>query len=224
MSRTEERKVRSDYDFLKALPLGETSVRFKILMIFIVLLTMTFASCSKPSSDAEKRLVPSYGEGSHKVIVFTDYFCSSCQTLESDLEPILDKLMEKGTVEITFVDAPVNKLTQLYGKYFLYAANANRGFKDIVHARNVLFSIAENNAVSTEEGLALELKAQRVAFQPYDLSRVYSAMNEMMKYHDIRSTPICVVKYSNSDTRKYTGPEEIKRGLSLLLSSQKLAN
>jgi thiol-disulfide isomerase/thioredoxin len=223
LSNMDESKLRSNYGFLKAFLLGETSIPFTIFMIFSVLLVMTFASCSKPSSDAEKRPVTSYDEGSYKLIIFTDYFCPPCQALESALDPILNKLMEKGGVEITFVDAPVNKLTQLYGKYFLYAVNASRGFKDVLHAREALFSIAKTNAVSTEEGLALELKAQRVAFQPYDLSKVYIAMNEMMKNHDIRSTPACVVKYSNSDIRKYVGPEEIKRGLSLLLSSQKSA-
>lgn len=217
----DESRLRSSYSSFKVDLLRGKSVPFTILMIFSFFSVMTFAGCSKPSSYEEKRPLTSYGEGSYKLIIFTDYFCPPCQALESDLDPMLNKLMEKGGVEITLVDAPVNKLTQLYGKYFLYAVNANHDFKDIMHARKVLFSIAKTNAVSTEEGLALELKAQRVTFQPYDLSKVYIAMNEMMKNHDIRSTPVCVVKYSNSDIRKYVGPEEIKQGLSLLLSSQK---
>lgn len=192
----------------------------KILSLFLVI---TFAGCGKPSYDTEKHPMPSYGAGQYELIIFTDYFCPSCQKLESELDPTLNKLLEKGDVKITFIDAPVHKLTQLYGKYFLYAVNANPGFKDILHARKVLFSIAKTNAVTTEENLASELKAQGVAFQPYDLSKVYITMNEMMKNHDIRSTPTCVVKYSNSDIRKYNGPEEIKRGLSLLLFSPKPA-
>jgi thiol-disulfide isomerase/thioredoxin len=221
LSNMDESKLRSSYGSFKVYLLRGKSVPFGILMICSFFWVMTFASCSKPSSYEEKRPLTSYGEGSYKLIIFTDYFCPPCQAIESDLDPILNKLMEKGGVEITLVDAPVNKLTQLYGKYFLYAVNASRDFKDILHARQVLFSIAKTNAVSTEEGLALELKTQRVAFQPYDLSKVYIAFNEMIKNYEIRSTPACIVKYSNSDIRKYVGPEEIKRGLSLLLSSQK---
>jgi len=217
----DESKLRSSYGSFKVYLLGGKSIPFTILMIFGFFLVMTFASCSKPSSDAEKRPVTFYGEGPYKLIIFTDYFCPPCQALEPDLDPMLNKLMEKGGVEITLIDAPVNKLTQLYGKYFQYAVNANHDFKDIMHARKVLFSIAKTNAISTEEGLALELKAQHVSFRPYDLSKVSIEFNEMMKNHDIRSTPVCIVKYSNSDIRKYVGPEEIKRGLSLLLSSQK---
>ncbi|MEN6318371.1 MAG: thioredoxin domain-containing protein [Syntrophaceae bacterium] len=190
----------------------------KILSLFLVI---TFAGCGKPSYDTEKLPMPSYGTGQYEVIIFTDYFCPSCQSLESELDPILNKLLEKGDIKITFVDAPVHKLTQLYGKYFLYVVNANPNFKDILYARKVLFSIAKANVVTTEENLASELKAQGVTFQPYDLSKVYITMNEMMKNHDIRSTPTCVVKYSNSDIRKYMGPDDIKRALLLLLSAQK---
>jgi thiol-disulfide isomerase/thioredoxin len=190
-------------------------------MILNVLLVINVAGCGKSSSDAEKSLVTSYGDGVYELIIFTDYFCPSCQALESDLDPILNKLIEKGGVKITFIDAPVHTLTQLYGKYFLYAVNAGHGFKEILQVRRVLFSIAKGNIVSTEEALAPELKTQGVVFKPRDLTTVYIAMNEIMKKYDIRSTPTCVVKYSDSDIRKYFGPDEIKQGLSLLLSSQK---
>ncbi len=190
-------------------------------MIFSAFLILSSASCSKPSYGPPKPLVPSYGEGSYEVIIFTDYFCPPCQIFEPELSLILNKLMEKGVAKITFVDAPVNKLTQMYGKYYLYAANASNDFWEIQLARKALFSIAETNVVSTEESLASELKAQGVAFKPYDLSKVVPALNEILKSHDVRSTPACVVKYSSTDIRKYSGPEEIKRGLSLLLPSPK---
>jgi thiol-disulfide isomerase/thioredoxin len=201
--------------------MSKVSMPVSIATIVSVCLVMTFAGCSKPPSEAERPPGPSYGEGSYEVILFTDYFCPPCQALEPELDPVLNDLIEKGGVKITFVDAPVHKLTPMYSKYFLYAAKANSGFRDILHTRKALFSIAKSNVVSTEEGLASELKAQRIVLQPYDPSNVYSEWNEMMKKHDIRSTPICVVKYPDADIRRYIGPEEIKRGLSLLLSAQK---
>ncbi len=213
--------VRSRPSSIKVRFSGRASASVAVFMIFSAFLILSSASCSKPSYDPPKPLVPSYGEGSYEVIIFTDYFCPPCQIFEPELILILNKLMEKGVAKITFVDAPVNKLTQMYGKYYLYAVNASNDFWEIQLARKALFSIAETNVVSTEESLESELKAQGVAFKPYDLSKVYPVLNEMMKTYDIRSTPTCVVKYSDTDVRKYMSPEEIKRGLSLLLSSPK---
>ncbi len=197
-----------------------TEVSVTILMIISALTFMTLAGCSKHSDNIEKSAVPSFGVGSCELIIFTDYFCPSCQTLESELDPLLNKLVKTGGVKITFVDAPVHKVTQIYAKYFLYAVNAGKDFDDIMHTRRVLFSIAKTGTVDTEEYLALELKKQHVAFQPYDLRKVYVALNGMMKTHDIRSTPTCVVKYSAVDIRKYSEPEDIKRALLSLLRTQ----
>ena len=214
-------KLRSGPGSIQLYLLGRASVPVAIFIIFSVFLVMTLAGCSNPASDPQKSLVPFYGEGSYEVIIFTDYFCPPCREFESELDLFLNQLMEKGVAKITFVDAPVNKLTSMYGKYLLYAANASSDFWDIQRARKVLFSIAETNVVSTEESLVSELKAQGIALKPYDLSKVVPVLNEILKSHDIRSTPACVVKYSSTDIRKYMGPEEIKRGLSLLLSSIK---
>jgi thiol-disulfide isomerase/thioredoxin len=201
--------------------LGGASVPVMIFRFLIVFLVITFSSCGKPSYDMENPPVPSYGEGSIEVIIFTDYFCPPCQKLETELDPMMIKLLEKGDVKIIFVDAPVNKHTQLYAKYFMYSINARADFQGILKTRRTLFAAARTNAVFTEEDIASELRAQGIAFQPYDLRKVYTALNELMKYHDIRSTPTCVVKYSDSDIRKYMGPDDIKRGLLLLLSEQR---
>ena len=192
-----------------------------ILAIISVWLLVILPGCGKPAPNIEKSLVPSYGDGSTEVIIFTDYFCPPCQALEPDLEAMLIKLMEKGDVKITFVDAPVSKHTQLYAKCFLYSIHADHDFQGALKTRRILFATAKTNAVFTEEEIASELRGQGIAFRPYDLSEVYSKLNELMKNHGIRSTPTCVVKYSDADVRKYTGPDEIKRGLSLLLSAQK---
>jgi len=214
------RKLRTGYGSVTFHRLGRTAVPVTILTIISVCVLMTLAGCSKPSSNIEKPPVPSYGEGSTEVIIFTDYFCPPCQALENELDAMLIKLFEKGGVKITFVDAPVSKHTQLYAKYFLYSINAGADFQGMLKTRRVLFAAARTNAVFTEEGITSELRGQGIAFQPYDLSKVYTVLNELMKNHDIRSTPTCVVKYSNADMRKYMGPEEIKKGLLLLLSAQ----
>ncbi len=216
-----QEKLRSGSGFIPGYCLGSACMRVAVFWIFAAFLILTSASCSRPSSDTQKSLVPHYGEGPYEVIIFTDYFCPPCQAFEPELDLLLGELMLKGVAKIFFVDAPANKLTSLYSKYLLYAANASNDFWQTQSARKALFSIAETNVVSTEEGLVSELKARGVAFKPYDLSKVVPALNDILKTHDIRSTPTCVVKYSGADIRKYSGPEEIKRGLSLLLSSPK---
>jgi protein-disulfide isomerase len=214
-------KLRSGPGSIQVYQVGRASVPVAIFAVFSAFLILTSTGCSRPSSDSNKPLVPYFGEGPCEVIIFTDYFCPPCQAFESELDLLLGELMVKGVAKITFVDAPANKLTSLYGKYLLYAANESNDFWEVQRARKALFSIAGTNVVSTEESLASELKAQGVAFKSYDLSKVVPALNEILKSHDIRSTPACVVKYSGTDIRKYTGPEEIKRGLLLLLSSPK---
>jgi thiol-disulfide isomerase/thioredoxin len=212
-------EIKSDRGKRVDYPLAARASSVAALTIICVWLFVSLAGCGKTSPPAEKSALPSYGEGSREVLLFTDYFCPPCQALESELEPILDQLLARGGVKITLVDAPVHKLTPLYARYFLFSANAGKGFKSDMHARRVLFSIAKAGAVSTEEGLEAELRKQGVAFQPYDLSKVFAAMNETMKTHDIRSTPTCVVAYTSADLRKYSGPDEIKKGLALLLSA-----
>jgi len=219
------RKFKSDHCSIKLYVLDGTSesVSKLLIMIFSIFLMLTIVCCSKPSSNSEKPLLPSYGEGFQEVIIFTDYFCSPCQALESEMDPILNKLMEKGDVKITFVDAPVNKFTQLYARYFLFSVNTGADFKKILHIRHVLFSIAKTNTVFTEEQIASELRAQGIVFQPYNLTSVYALLNEMIKDYNIRSTPSCIVKYSDGDIRHYTGSRDIKQGLLFLLSAQATA-
>jgi protein-disulfide isomerase len=167
--------------------------------------------------------VPSYGEGKYELIVFTDYFCPPCQALEVDMESSLKNILAAGGVKVTFIDVPIHKYTPLYGKYFLYTANAGSNYKDSLNIRKILFTLAKANNITTEEGLANALRKERIVYKPYDLKKVYATLDETIRKYNIRSTPTCIVRYSDSDVRKYVGGDEIKQGLSLLQSRQKKA-
>lgn len=171
----------------------------------------------------ENALIPSYGDGKFELIVFTDYFCPPCQALEADMEPALKNILKAGGVRVTFVDVPIHQFTALYGKYFLYTVNAGAKYKDALHVRNILFALAKNNTITTDEGVANSLRKQRVVFKAYDLKKVHVALDQTMRKYNIRSTPTCVVKYSDTDVNKYIGTDEIKKGLSLLQSRMKKA-
>jgi len=195
------------------------------LLLFVVigyLFTMiTFSGSTTPAYGADKSLLPSYGTGPYELIVFTDYFCPPCQAVEADLDPALHDILSRKGVKVTFVDLPIHRETPLYTKYFLYAARKGQSYKDILHARRVLFSLAKNKTVSNEASLAKALRAQGVAFEPYDLKPVYEAFNKVIREHRVRSTPTCVVKYSPTDIRTYNGTFEIRNGLAMLQATQK---
>lgn len=195
----------------------------EIVLITYLGIVLIFFSSVISSWAMEKSLVPSYGDGKYELIVFTDYFCPPCQVLEVDAETSLKGILAAGGIKVTFIDVPLHQYSALYGKYFLYTANAVSNYRNALNVRNILFSLAKANTITTEEALANTLRKQNVVFKPYDLKKVYIALNETIHKYNIRSTPTCIVRYSDSDVRKYVGGDEIKQGLSLLQSRQKKA-
>ena len=197
--------------------------RIPLLLIALVaycFFVLTLSASPTPAYGAEKPLIPSYGSGPYELIVFTDYFCPPCQKLESEMDPALNDIFSKGGVKITFIDLPVHKQTILFAKYFLYVTGTVHHFEDVLHARKVLFSLAKNQNINNDESLAKALTAQGIIFNRYDLKEVYQALNLMIKTYAVRTTPTCIVKYSDSDIRKYSGINEIRNGLAMLRATQ----
>jgi uncharacterized membrane protein/thiol-disulfide isomerase/thioredoxin len=197
----------------------------RIPLLLIVLLAycfivLTFSGSPTPAYGAEQSPVPSYGSGPYELIVFTDYFCPPCQALESEMDPALNDILSRGGVKVTFIDLPIHKQTILFAKYFLYIAGTTHHFKDILHARKVLFALAKSQTIDNDDNLAKALTAQGITFNSYDLKAVYRALNQTIKTYSVRVTPTCIVKYSDSDTRKYSGTNEIRGGLAMLRATQ----
>ncbi|MDZ7582956.1 MAG: hypothetical protein U5R30_20840 [Deltaproteobacteria bacterium] len=90
----------------------------------------------------------SLGSGPAELLLFTDYFCPPCQKIEPYLDIALPELHQAG-VRITFVDMPIYDKTQLYARYFLYAAKAAGSFEEVMQIRRVLFDIAKAKTVKT---------------------------------------------------------------------------
>lgn len=222
-----ERPLVQNYGLWKRIiyGIGEVSLPPAIktrlpLIAFIILgyifIVFAFSGSATPAYGAEKSLVPSYGSGKYEVIIFTDYFCPPCQHLESEIDPALDEFLSRGGVKVTFVDLPIHRETHLYARYFLYAEKAGRSYKNILHARRILFSLAKIRAALSEDELKKALKEEGILLSLYDLKPVYSALNKIINTHQVKSTPTCIVKYSDSDIRKYTGTFEIQNGLAIL--------
>jgi thiol-disulfide isomerase/thioredoxin len=193
---------------------GQRRPSFFICMILgYLFLSMAFSGSTLPAFGAERSSVPSYGKGPKELIVFTDYFCPPCMTMEADLEPAINKLLTRGDVKVTFVDMPLHKLTPLYAKYFLFATQGAASYKNAMHARNVLFTLSKQNLAKTEAEIEKAFTEQSVAFMPFDPKPVYSEWNQIMKTHKITTTPTCILIYSATDIRKYGGTIEIRNGL-----------
>ena len=205
---------------LGAVELPHTIKRPLPLLAFVILgyifVILTFSGSAIPAYGAEKSIVPSYGSGRYELIIFTDYFCPPCQAMESEIDPAVKEFLSGGGVRVTFVDLPIHKETRLYAQYYLYAAKAAKNYKNVLHARRVLFSLARNHVAQSEDELKKALKAGGIPIAVYDLSPVYPALNKIINTYQAKSTPTCVIKYSSDDIRKYTGTFEIRNGLGML--------
>ena len=131
------------------------------LLLFLILgylfVVLTFSGSATPAYGAERPSAPSYGNGPYELIIFTDYFCPPCQSVESEMDMYLNEFLSKGGVKVTFVDMPFHKLSPLYAKYFLYVVNAGGGYKEILNARKVLFELAIAKAAATDNALGQKL-------------------------------------------------------------------
>lgn len=163
---------------------------------------------------AETAAVPSYGKGPVELIVFTDYFCPPCAMIETDLGPAILKLMARGRVKVTFVDIPGHgKDSVLYAKYFLFSTQGAPGYKNAMHARDVLFDLARQNTVKTDAEVEQTFTAKGVAFKAFNTKPVYAEWDKAIKRYKIRTTPTCILKYSETNIRTYTGTVEIRNHL-----------
>ena len=187
------------------------------LLLFAVLgylfVILTFFGSATPAYGAERPAAPSYGNGPYELTIFTDYFCPPCQAVEPEMDMYLNEFLSKGGVKVTFIDMPLHELTPLYARYFLYVVNAGGGYREILHARKVLFELATANAAATDKDLAQKLKERGVAFKPYDPRPVFAVLDRTIREYKANATPTCFVKYTSTDVRKYVGPEEIRKGL-----------
>ena len=140
-----------------------------------------------------EELLPTFGQGAIQIILYTDYFCPPCRSLEPDAEPLLRDLMKTGKINLTFVDTPTNQLTSLYARYFIYALNANQEFEAVLKARNTLFEAAEKK-IQDKAKLEDFLKEKGIPWNPVDVTPAFNFWNKFLKDDNVRSTPSCVVK------------------------------
>ncbi len=184
-----------------------------MMLIGYIFIVFSFSGSATPAYAADDPAIPSYGQGSWELIIFTDYFCEPCQELENDLEPELARLLAGGNIKITFVDFPGHKGTGLYAKYFLAAVAAGKDWSNAFKARNILFSQARQKKIDQENVLAAFLKSKNVALKVIDPKPVFNQWSAIIKRHEIDQTPTCVLRYSGAYAKKYVDSEHILKEL-----------
>jgi thiol-disulfide isomerase/thioredoxin len=187
-----------------------------LLPIVVCCLFIAFISPA-PAVDADKGSIPSYGNGLHEILIFSDYFCPPCQALEPKLEPVLDKLYKQGRVKVTFVDTPMHRETPLFAKFYLYAAKAAPDYRAAVRARQVLFALAgKENVFWMDERIEEAFRKEKVAFTPFDFRTAQPELNRLIREHRVDSTPTCIILSPGKMAKKYTGADDILKGLTSL--------
>ena len=193
------------------LPLLVVSILGYLVMLF------TFSGSVTPAYGQDKiTAIPSMGRGACEVVIFTDYFCGPCRIMDSKAEPMFKDLLASGRVKITFVDVPFSRITPIYAKYYLYAANANDRAENILRIRRTLFAAAQSKGIKTEDALTTYLKENNIGWKPLDEKSIFPKLSALIKENKIDATPTCVIKYSVTESKKYVGTYEIWDGLKKL--------
>ena len=185
------------------------------IWIPMYVLCALFALFIGPAAEASENIY-SKGSGPIEIIVFTDYFCPPCRKLEPYLETALTDLHERGA-KITFVDKPIHKISPLYSKYFLYAANQATSLSEIMHIRQVLFDIAKTKSVDSEDQLLQQLTQSDIKLQFIQVKPIFDEWVKLIQDFDVRSTPTCVIKLPPREPSVLKGSRRIQEGIGKLL-------
>lgn len=105
--------------------------------------------------------------------------------------------------------------------------NANADVKKVLHARGMLFHFAMQSPDAkkvSEEPLADLFKKENIAFKPFDYKPIQYEFSKIIKQYKVDGTPVCIIKYSESDIKRYNGAKEIMDGMKTLKSALKTWN
>jgi uncharacterized membrane protein len=172
------------------------------LFLGFVLFLVLFQGTATPVYAADI-LMPSFGNGPVNVRLYTDYFCKPCSALEPKLEPVINDLVKKQVITITFIDTPVHKETTLYAKYFLYILNEKKELNYALRARAVLFEAAKQKITDSKKLEAFILQ-KGMRWKPFDVKTTFGVLGSYLNEDNIKSTPICVIENKGKKER-FTG-------------------
>jgi thiol-disulfide isomerase/thioredoxin len=181
-------------------------------LLLVVLLSLATGSAEQVlPGDPE---IVSFGTGSIRVRLYTDYFCGPCSRMEPKVEELLSNLIKRKVITLTFIDTPVHKMTPLYARYFLYILNSDRSLKGTLRSRAVLFDAAKDK-IEDKDVLEDYLKRNGVRFQEMDVRPLFASLSALIQEDDVRSTPTCVI-IRDGKKSVFSGEVEITKALKSL--------
>jgi len=174
-----------------------------------VLLTLGLGVAGWETAAGQESALSSFGSGTIKVRLYTDYFCSPCRDMEPELEPLLLDLVKGGIIHLTFIDVPTSQHTMLYARYFLSALAEKKDFDSALGTRRILFEAA-GKKVTDKNQLVNLLTEKKIGLKPVDLNPVFTLWNRYLQEDQIRSTPSCVILHGDLKETHKGGLEVIK--------------
>jgi uncharacterized membrane protein len=188
----------------------------------VLFATFTFSGSVIPSYAAEVRS-PVFGneKAQTEIIVYSDYFCPACESVDHLIHAGLRKMKDKA--KIRFVDVPLHAGSLDYAEVFLYTwFESGNNLETAIRAREILFDAAKTKI--DQKGVLNALKAKGIPFRA-DTDRAKEIFrgiyNFLMTQDKISATPTMVI-VKGTERKSYTGGKEISRGLEEISGSQGL--
>jgi len=166
---------------------GGRCLKYLCFFSFFLLLRPSFLG------GVERVSLPSWGQGPCEVIIFSDYFCPPCQSLERELKPLLINLYHRGRVKVSFADLFLYRLTPLYNRYFFFAVGSYQDLENVLRVREVLFALAARIGALNEKQLEREFVSQKISFSTRDVRPWQAEINHLAAQYGIFSTPSAVI-------------------------------
>jgi len=185
-------------------------------VLFVALLAFT-ALCIPLASQAFSLFTaPTYGTGKVQVRLYTSYFCSPCRAVEPYIEPLVQDLVKRNIITLTYVDIPSSKTSVEYASAFLKAVHGKSDVKMAISARKLLISAAESG-ITERSVLECYLKGKGVALvKTCDPEYTFRVYNQYMKQDRITATPTCVIVDAAGKKTTFHGGQKILDALKKL--------
>ncbi|HOG07594.1 MAG: thioredoxin domain-containing protein [Syntrophales bacterium] len=190
---------------------GKKAALLLFAMAGLLTFLLAFSGSATPVYAAGPAHVPTFGKGPVNVRLYTDYACEPCQMLETRAAPLLDALVRKDKIRLTFIDTPIHTETKLYVKYYLYVLRESQTLASAFRIRTLLVEAAQKR-VRDPTKLEAFLVARGVSVRPVDVTPTLEVFLGYLSKDRIQFTPTCVVE-SRAGKKTYTGVNDILAAL-----------
>ncbi len=185
------------------------------ILMALLLFPIFFHGSVTPVYAAEEVSMPTFGQGTIKVRLYTDYFCRPCRAMEPKIEPVLAELVKRNTITLTLIDTPFYQYSSMYARYFLYAMQEKKDFNTALAVRNVLIAASVENIRNTAK-LEEILKNKDIKFRAFDVKPIFALFGAQLQSDKVEATPSCVIE-QNGKKELFKGGGDIIAALEELL-------